>query len=230
MKKILSLLLALALFAGSTMAQSKKYFEGTIQFSFDFSGGGPEMEMAKAFMPTGYTFQVKGDNVRMRMNGGMGAMMGDMVVNGNKNKSFFLNDANKTAMTLPESKEEETPDAASFEVKKGTDERVIAGYKTQHYLITTREGEFSEMEFWVTDEIYMKPPQGKQGSPIGQASMYGIKGFPLRLVMASAGATVTMEVQSVKKEKLADSLFDIPKSYTTSVFNPAAMPMGGFDD
>ncbi|MBA4303271.1 MAG: hypothetical protein C0424_03490 [Sphingobacteriaceae bacterium] len=210
-------------------AQSKKNFEGTILFSFEVSGGGQEMEMAKAFMPTGYVFKIKGENSRMSIQGGMmAAMMGDVVVNAAKDQVYMVNDANKSAMLMPKEEGKAADEAGKYDVQKGADKRSIAGFSCEHYVVKSKEGELLA-EYWVTDEIAIKAPKGKSSasSPIGQSGSYGISGFPLRVQMSQMGMLITMEAKEVKKEKLANSLFEVPKDYTLSDFNPAMFQMGG---
>lgn len=210
-------------------AQSKKSFEGSILFSFEMSGGGQEMEMAKSLMPTGYLFRIKGENSRMSIQGGMmAAMMGDIVVNAANDQTYMLNDANKSAMLMPKEDAKGTDEAAKYDVQKGGDAKTIAGFECEHYIVKSLEGELVA-EYWVTDKISIKAAKGKasKSSPIGQGSTYGIAGFPLRVQMNQMGMLVTMEAKEVKQEKLASSLFEVPKGYTVSEFNPAMFQMGG---
>lgn len=220
---------AFVLFALSVTAQSKKNFEGSILYSFEVSGGGEEMEMAKAFMPTGYLFKIKGDNSRMSMQGGMmAAMMGDVVVNAAKEQVYMLNDANKSAMLMPKDDTKANEDASNYSVEKGSDKRKIAGYDCEHFLVKSKTGE-QLAEYWVTNDIAVKTPKGKAAStsPIGQGNSFGIEGFPLRVQMNQMGMLITMEAKEVKKEKLSMDLFEVPKGYTISDFNPAMFQMGG---
>jgi len=228
MKNLFLAALCLLLSVGSR-AQSMKNFEGTILFSFEMSGGGPEIEMAKSLMPTGYVFKIKGENSRMSIQGGMmAAMMGDVVVNASKDQTYMLNDANKSAMLMPKDESKMADEASKYDVQKGADLRKIAGFDCQHYIVKTKEGELVA-EYWVTDEIGIKAAKGKasKSSPIGQGSSFGISGFPLRVQMNQMGMLVTMEAKEVKKEKLSASLFEVPKDYTISDFNPAMFQMGG---
>lgn len=227
--KNIFLALAILLFTTVATAQSKKHFEGTVAFSFEVSGGGQEMEMAKAFMPTGYLFKIKGDNSRMTVQGGMmAAMMGDLVVNTAKEQVYMLNDANKSAMLMPKDEGKAITESSKYEVEAGTDKRSIAGFECNHFVVKSKEGE-QIAEYWVTDDISVKAPKGKGSgnSPVGQASAYGISGFPLRVQMNQMGMLITMEAKEVKREKLASSLFEVPKGYTVSEFNPAMFQMGG---
>ncbi len=227
MKKMLLLLLFVATTIAA-QAQAKKNFEGTVQFSFEVSGGGEEMEMAKAFMPTGYFFRIKGENVRMSMQGGMmAAMMGDIVVNAGKEQTFMLNEASKSAMLMPKEENKNASSAADFVVETGADNRVIAGMACNHFLVKTKEGA-TIAEYWVTKELQVKVPKSKAGgNMLTQGGAYGIEGFPLRVLMMQQGMQIVMEAKEVKAEKLESSLFEIPKGFTVSDFNPAMFQMGG---
>lgn len=225
-----NVLLAIVLLFVSTLAesQSKKNFEGTVLFSFEISGGGQEMEMAKSFMPTGYLFKIKGENSRTSIQGGMmAAMMGDVIVNATSDEVYMVNDANKTAMRMPKEENKEAVDASKYDVQKGDDQRTIAGFTCEQFIVRSKEGELLA-EYWVTDAISIKTTRGKAAnSPISQSNSFGISGFPLRVMMNQMGMLVTMEAKEVKKEKLPADLFEIPKGYTVSDFNPAMFQMGG---
>lgn len=227
MKKLLlsSLLLLVVL---AVQAQSKKNFEGSILFSFEVSGGGEEMEMAKAFMPTGYLFRIKGENVRMTMQGGMmAAMMGDILVIAAKEQTYMINDAGKSAMLMPKEENKTPENADKFDVQEGTDPRTVSGMACKHYVVKTKEGQLIG-EYWVTDELQVKVPKSKSaGNMLTQGNAYGIKGFPMRVAMSQQGMQIVMEAKELKSEKLSASLFEVPKDYTVSDFNPAMFQMGG---
>lgn len=227
MKKLLFFLL-LAVTTVASMAQSKKNFEGTIQFSFEVSGGGEEMEMAKAFMPTGYLFRIKGENVRMTMQGGMmAAMMGDIVVNAAKEQTYMINDAGKSAMMMPKDESKAAEPSDKFDVQEGKEAKTIAGMACKHYIVKTKAGELVG-EYWMTDELQVKVPKSKTaGNILTQGNNFGVKGFPLRVLMNQQGMQITMEAKELKAEKLSADLFEIPKGYTVSDFNPAMFQMGG---
>lgn len=227
MKKVLlSLLLVMSVMAVG--AQSKKNFEGSILFSFEVSGGGEEMEMAKAFMPTGYLFRIKGENVRMTMQGGMmAAMMGDILVIAAKEQTYMINDAGKSAMLMPKEENKQADNAGKFDIQEGADPRTLSGMPCKHYIVKTKEGELVG-EYWVTDELQVKVPKSKSaGNILTQGNTYGIQGFPLRVAMNQQGMQIVMEAKELKPEKLAASLFEVPKGYTVSDFNPAMFQMGG---
>lgn len=225
-KMLLSLLLAFSAF--TIQAQSTKNFEGSIVFSFEISGGGEELEMAKAFMPTGYLFRVKGENVRMTMQGGMmSAMMGDILVIAAKEQTYMVNDASKSAMLMPKEENKQADNADKFDVEEGADARTVVGMPCKHFIVRSKDGELIG-EYWVTDAFQVKVPKSKSaGNILTQGSNFGVKGFPLRVVMNQQGMQIVMEAKEVKAEKLSSSLFEVPKGYTVSDFNPAMFQMGG---
>lgn len=227
MKRFLQFVL-LVLLSFSLSAQSKKYFEGSIFFSFDVSGGGEELEMSKAFLPNGYKFRVKGEKIRMRMEGGMvAAMIGDIIFDGDNDQQFMLNEANKTVTLMPAEKEQEPKVPEGYRVARGNADKEIAGYQTKHYVVKNDNNLSELMEFWVTEELSFRIPKGKNTSPLGAGFGYGIKGFPLKLVMEQAGMTITMEAKRITAEKLSNQIFEIPKDYKKSDFNPAMFDFGG---
>lgn len=232
MKKSSILLGLLLLLSSFLHGQSKKGFEGSIQFNFQAEGGGPEFESAKLFMPTGYILKVKGASMRMSMEGGMiVAMVGDLIVNAKTKEQYMLMEATQTAMRLPQ---EEAPKAgteeADFTVTEGGDVRKIQGYDCFHYIIELKDQPGSSIELWLTEEIQLKMPSRNNISPLAQVGKYGLKGFPLRMVILQDGIQVSMEAIEIVREPMDDSLFEVPKGYTITDFNMESLDMGADND
>ncbi len=216
----------------SVQAQNKRVFEGNIRFNFEVEGAGEELEQAKVFMPTGYIFNIKGESMRMSMLGGLAAAMGgDLIVNAKKKEQYMLMSATKTAMRIPMDEPETSgADQPGFTVTEGGDERVIQGYKCFHYVVVIPGRPESTIEMWLTEEIKLKMPRKNNSSLLMQAGKYGLNGFPLRMVVSQQGMLVRMEAVEIVKVDLPDSLFEIPKEYTVTDFNPDALDLSDDND
>lgn len=227
-----TILVGLLLLLSSVVpAQSKKVFEGSIAFNFKLEGGGAEMEVAQAFMPTGYIFKIKGESLRMTMQGGMSAMASDLVVNAKTKEQYMLMEATMSAMRIPVDDEASAQsEQASFTVSEGGDTRKIQGYLCQHYIVHLKDQPGTTIEMWLTEEIKLKIPRKSNSSPLSQVGKYGLSGFPLRMVIDQAGMLVSMEAVEIKVEKLADSLFEVPGGYTITEYSPDAMDEGAGHD
>lgn len=232
MKKPIICLGLLLLFSSLVYAQSKKGLEGSIIFNFQATGGGPEFETARLFMPTGYVFKVKGASMRMSMQGGMvAAMVGDLIVNAKTNEQYMVMPATKTAMRLPQD-EAIKPGAgqADFAVTEGGDARKIQGYDCFHYIIELKDQPGASIELWLTEEIQLKIPRKSNTSPLAQVGKYGLNGFPLRMLMLQEGIQVSIEAIEIVREPLDDRLFEVPKGYTVTDFNRESLDMGADND
>ncbi len=220
------------LFSLQLFAQNKKNFEGTVSFDVNISGGGSEMEMAKAFMPSGYVYSIKGENVHLKTVGGMTQMMGTIVFNEKLNQSFMVNDAQKMVFVFKEETAAETGEHVDKvpQIKKGTEPRQIAGYNCEHYIISLPEEEGGITEIWVSEELKIKMPQGSsRGLPVNEQIAQAIKGFPLAMRVDAQGLLIHMEAKEVKREKINDSLFEMPKGYVVKDFDPAMFSPGGVE-
>ena len=108
----------------------------------------------------------------------------------------------------------------------------ILGYECTKYVATTDKG---TTQIWVTDQLGMFGGFPHGGRPGGSSSAaaeqweMALKGknfFPLRVVSTRGGNVTRMEVTSIQKESLPDSLFAPPPGWQK--FDIGAMMGGAF--
>lgn len=213
------LLCLVFLFSGVLNAQNTKPFEGEINFKLEIQGGGEEMELAKQFMPTGFMYVLKGDNILIKTLGANSAMVsGNAVYNAKTNTAFLVQDAAKIVYQLNkvEASSEKAEDIKlQPNVAAGSESKKIAGYNCKHYIISNPEDETGQTDIWVTEEIKVTMPQALAGNmPIDQKIMAVVKGFPLALKMEGPGGLkIAMQAESVVKKAVSMSVFEMPKGY-----------------
>ena len=164
MKKIILFALLLA----SSFAIAQKDFEGTIEFELKYMGEGTD-QMA-AFMPTKYTYLFKQRKMKMITEGGMmAAMMGEILVDGDKGTAYILSSADKTAYTI-KTDTEEGEESNTPKITKMDEIIKIAGYDCQKYLIESEQaGQTIRTTMWVTNEIAIKKPKKNKKVNMGNA-------------------------------------------------------------
>lgn len=231
MRYLLSFLLLLVL--SVAIAQHQKPFEGEITFKLEIQGGGEEMALARQFMPAGFLYILKGNNVLIKTLGENAVMTGNVVFNAKSNKAFLVQDAAKTVylMTSPPKAEENSEEVNQLPlVRAGNEPKLIAGFKCKHYIITNPQDESGQTELWVSEEIMVNMPAALGSNmPIDQKIMSVVKGFPLAMKMDGPdGLKITMMATEIEKKPVSGNLFDIPKGYEVKNYEPGnSLPGGG---
>ncbi len=230
MRYLISFLLLIATIVAQ--AQNQKPFEGEITFKLEIEGGGEEMELARQFMPSGFLYLLKGNNVMIKTLGANAAMTGDVVFNAKNNTAFLLQPTARIAYLM---KDVAKADENSEEVhqlpvvRTGTTPKTIGGYKCKHYIITNPQDESGQTELWVSDEIMVNMPHALGNNmPIDQKIMSVVKGFPLAMKMDGPdGLKISLMATTVEKKPISSSLFEIPKGFEVKNFEPGSLLPGG---
>lgn len=219
MKSFLRLVLASALLAPAALLAAS--FEGRISYKITAPREKP-MEMHHS---------IKGDKIRMEMPGRSEG--GSMIMDAKKKEMIMLMDSEKMYMTM------QLPDATEAASKRGEEVKLektdvtekILGYTATKYLVTSGN---TKSEMWLAEGIGTFMGMGNTSAGGGGGGLFGgrkkssssTKGweqalagkelFPLRVVeLDKAGKeTFRMEVTAIKKESLADTLFNPPADYT----------------
>jgi hypothetical protein len=228
------LIICLALlFSNIAQSQNVKPFEGEILFKLEIKGGDEEMNMARQFMPTGFVYTIKGDNVLIKTLGTNSAIMtGNAVYNAKSNKAFLVQEASKTIYLIAPAREAEevSEDASNVPlVVAGTETKTIAGYICKHFIIASNEEEGDKTEIWVTDAIQVNmPPALGDNMPNDQKIMSIVKGFPLAMQMEGPGGLkITMQAEKVEKKQISAGVFDMPKGFDVKPLDPNTARPGG---
>ena len=110
----------------------------------------------------------------------------------------------------------------------------ILGYDCTKFVVT---GEHGTTEIWVTDQLgtfmgfYHGGGPGRRGSqeaPEWESAMKGGGFFPMRVLGNTSKGQVRMEVTSVQKTSLPDSLFAPPDGWRKFDLGGMMGGMGGF--
>jgi hypothetical protein len=222
----------LSLFAGlllAPLATNAADFEGKI--GMKMTGDGRSMDM---------NYAMKGGKIRIEMPQGQGAMVMDPA----KKETTMIMDQQRMYMVMPvpdAAPQAETAKAAEAPKleKTGQTEKIL-GYTAEKYLVTQQDGQKAEM--WLAEGLgtFMSPGasnpmagMGRRGSAPGgnaqawEKALAGKSLFPLRVVGRDRAdkEIYRMEVTSIDKSTLPDSLFAPPAGYQK--FDMGAMMQGG---
>lgn len=219
------ILLLFFFYAKTTFAQVVKPFEGEVHFKLEISGGGEETELVRQFMPSGFVYVLKGDNVLIKTLGTNAGMMGNVVYNAKTDRAFVVQEALKTVyMIKPTEKQAASSEDVSnvLRVADGASPKNIAGYQCKHFIISMGDAEGSDTEIWVTEAIQVTMPQSLGSNmPIDQKIMSMVKGFPLAMKMSGPdGLRMELEAVKIDKKGVSNSVFDLPKDYEIKTFEP----------
>lgn len=220
MKILTSAFVALALSA--PIAVSAAGFEGKVAMKLTGQNG-REMPM---------TFNLKSGLARIDVETGGHSF--SAIMDSAKQQMTMLMPEQHMYMVRPMPKPAPTTDNKKAEdvgIEKTDEHAKILGYDTTKYVAKTPQG---TTEIWVTDQLGtfpgINPGPGRPGRPARQQAweeaFRGKDAFPLRVVGTSAEGKETnrMEVTSIEKVSLPDSLFAPPADYQE--FNMEKM-MGG---
>ncbi len=196
---------------------AQKGFEGTIKYKIEYNNLPDEMAGYESMLAKEMIITIKGNKSKTEQNAAMGATTS--ITDGAKKTITTLMNVmgNKVAIVTTEEelnkKNAENPQKITY--VSGT--KKIVGYDCKKAQVSDNNGEGS-MEIYYTDKI--QPPK------IG-TTYQGLKGFPLQYGMKNKGIEMTFTATEVKKEKIADSEFTIPKDYEITTMEKLQQKMQG---
>jgi len=208
MKTLLSLIFSLAI---ASSAFAVEMFEGRVKMRFTSDGKSNDI---------GYA--TKGAKIRMEMDTKKGA--GASIMDFKANEMIVLMPEQKTYMamsTKDSGVSEKIAEASSETTMEKTAETVtILGYKATKYLAKNKDQK-EPIEIWATEGLGSfiapgdaGPGAGKRTSAPWEREMREKGFFPLKTIMKDKrGRVSTMEVVSLEKVSLPDSLFVPPADY-----------------
>lgn len=207
-------------------SNAQKPFEGKITYDITLSGEGAEM--MSAFMFNSYEYYFSDNKVRLSMGGGMAFMFGDFIVNDATKKSYMIMDEEETAYDMSNMEDEEVEDTLNLpEIIKLDGTEKIMGYTCSKYKMTVVDDSTTMvMYYWVSKDL--SPGSRKKVGTTNSLYVDGIEGFPLKIVSEFDGIVMTQVVTEISKEKLDDSLFEVPAGYEVKDFSES--PIGQFTD
>ena len=209
-------LATLLLLSGVLLADAVSFaanFEGTVRFKIE-SGKDKPMEMS---------YGLKNGLVRIDLQSKDGQAPA-IIMDAAKQEMTVLMAEEKMYLVqaLPKPKGADTPAAsANVTLEKTGVTETIAGYVGEKYLIKSKD--FTG-EMWLTDQLGAFMGMGEPEGPFGgkkssggswEAALAGKNMFPLRVVNTTAKgkSAFRMEVTSIDKASLPDSLFRAPADW-----------------
>ncbi|MFW5658685.1 MAG: hypothetical protein ACOCZ8_01765 [Bacteroidota bacterium] len=195
-------------------------FEGSIRYEVRIDGTS-EPSQLKQLMPEAFTYEFKGENVRVLTEGGLlGKLMPDVIYMNNGEQVWAIDTANATAtqLDLPPNPAQE---AGPVKVERTDSTREIHGYTCYLYLATDTMPEARRFNrIWATPDI--KAPTLGENSVQNIGSMRlleQIEGFPLvikeRVESPSGVLEVNMIAAAVSPEDVPKTRVEVPGDYDT---------------
>lgn len=195
-------------FGTTTAAIASPTFEGRIQ-----------MKITSGRETTAMTYAIKGSKMRIEMGTADERMAS--IIDMKAMQMLMLIESEKMYMTM---KMPEVPQAKSEKeegsIEKTSETAVIAGYTATKYLVRSKDAK-EPIEVWATEELgtffnpesFGGPFGGKSKTPVWEELLRSRGFFPLRTIVRERRNETRMEVVSVEKTTLPDSLFTPPADY-----------------
>ena len=160
-------------------------------------------------LPKESTIQFKNGNSLYKMNGGTGALTGDMLYLKDKDQSYHIYRDRKTYRVVP--KEEQKKSTAT--VTKTTETQKILGHTCTKYIV--KDGE-ATLNIWATTDMKNLYEQMKKISASKDRNFYidQIEGIPLKVESNRKEMHFTMEAIEFKEQAEPASDFMIPAGFT----------------
>ena len=158
---------------------NQEKFEGVIRYQINNS-----MEnMTPGIMPAFTEYHIKGNDISIQMISDDGAKLARILIDGDQNTLYMIDDEARTAMkvvvsnkaederigNVPEEFREEyekalketdnTLESEQIDLKESGESLTIAGYKCEKFIVTAETGgAYFESEVWLTDKIQVNVP------------------------------------------------------------------------
>lgn len=226
MKKLLFLFLftclSSALFADMTVVQ--KIHSGSV--------------MGQPAKDSTMTMKVKGNKARIEDSTSGNWMLVDLTAN----KMFTVQPPKKEVMSMSLDMASKAGDMfsqmgqnAKSTLTKGTETKVINGYKCDQYHLTTTGGMLNlDATYWISNDVDSKEytPFRKYSESVLKMlkmdDLTKLQGMPIRsettMNMMGQKIEVTSEIQSISHDAVPDSAFVIPADYKIEEFKMPEMP------
>ncbi|HTP12541.1 MAG TPA: DUF4412 domain-containing protein [Bacteroidota bacterium] len=200
---LVSFAIVISIVSLSSRLYSQK-FEGTVEFA---------LTTDERTVPM--TYMIKGDNIRVEMEGRPG-MKAIILVDAKEGKSTMIMDAMKMFMDLPVPQSRDSG-TASFSFKKSGKTQKLLGYDCEEYLFTDAK---TEASVWITKALGSLGRFGMGSGRPGnnaeawQEAVKSAGGFPLLTVVKNEGKNeTTIKATKIEKKSLDEALFKIPEGY-----------------
>ncbi len=190
--------------------EMKKMIEAQLNAMKGGNGG----NIMENMVPKSIEIKVRNGNSLSVVKGG--AFESEILYLKEKGKSFTLDRKNKTYAAEPEYKNE----AETVTVKKTEEFLTLLGHKCRRFVVEVSEKQKVKNTFdvWTTDEINGLTSKDFANLKMSASShknyFENVEGVALRVLAKMPQGTMQMDVLSLKKESLPESLFQIPAGFT----------------
>jgi hypothetical protein len=191
----------------------KASIEQRIQMMKSMQGGGSPTNG----MLNGYIIEMKDGNSLTKVDGAMGAGIGDILHIKSTGKTYFLNRTAKTySVKAPSSN---TSNQGVTKVTPTSETMQVLNYTCKKYIVTvTRDTTVRTMYMWVTKDITGFDSQSfhalsMSGNSNTASALSSIDGIPLRIETEQRGHKFVMEVTEITKQSLPATDFILPADY-----------------
>jgi hypothetical protein len=173
---------------------------------------------ASSLMPKSMTMKIKNMNSLIHMDGGAGAIMGEILYLKDKDQTYSIKREAKTYSVLPK-QEDKKDNHLQYKVTKTNEHAKILNYDcVKHVVEIQREGQKAMVQnVWATPnfkEFDAKALARMQMGRNGEMTyLKDIQGTPLRIEMTMQGTNMTMEMSEIKKQSLDPSEFTVPADF-----------------
>lgn len=218
--------LFLALILGSFGAIAQDPFEGKVTYDYSYDGEG--IEQYSMFLQTGTVYYFKGKDVRFEMIGGMSAMLGATLMDGDEGKIYLISDLQKKAYIMDEdTSSNRSIDAANniIVTDENTEEKIL-DYNCRKYKIQDKT-DGTIVYVWLTTELDFVNPEEFGGASAG-LFFPGVKGVMLKMEsemdMGDGNSfTATQVVKEISPGPQDANLFSVPADYSVEDFDQSKL-------
>lgn len=201
-------------------------FEGKVTYEYEYEGEG--IDQYSMFLQTGTVYYFKGKDVRFEMIGGMSAMMGATLMDGDEGKIYLINELQKKAFIMDEdtSATRSTDAANNITVTDENTEEKILDYNCRKYKVQDK-ADGSIVYVWLTTELDFVNPEEFGGASAG-LFFPGVSGVMLKMQsemdMGDGNVfTATQIVKEITAGTQESSLFSVPADYTIEEFDASKL-------
>ena len=205
---------------------AQEQFEGKVSYEYSYDGEG--IDQYSMFLQTGTIYYFKGKDVRFEMIGGMSAMLGATLMDGDEGKIYLISDLQKKAYIMDEdtSVDRTTNAANNITVTDENIEEKILHYNCRKYKIQDKSDN-AIIYVWLTTELNFTNPEEFGGASAG-LFFPGVNGVMLKMqseIDMGEGniLTATQVVKGITQGTQDASLFSIPEGYSIEDFDESKL-------
>ncbi len=212
MKKII---LVFGLILISILASAQQNFTGTLLYSLSYNGNGME-DMAE-ILPHSIRVVSDGINIRIDLNGGMvSTNYGYFIIDNRTGNMYIVNDGKKAVWRLLKNHALGTydiPIITDTKVNEPVNEMVCRKYRVD----ATIDNGHTTSYLWINRALILPPVSQELSFMIGDLiTLQGVKGTVIKQMILTDGASTTINLDSLSRNKPDTSILQLPSGYPVS--------------